>query len=360
MNPTASRFLSTIASVPTGILLVMLLAAFAHASDSSSTSAAAPTPVDEAGYVEIGGVEQWVSMRGDDRNNPIILVLHGGPGNALSPFATALFADWHKDFTVVQWDQPGSGRTFVRNGEAIGAHMSIAQMTRDGAEVATYAAKRLGQDKVILLGQSWGSILGVHLAKARPDLIHAYVGQSQFVNWNTNLAASYAQVMNLARAANDRETVEGLTQLGPPPWDRVRAWPQFRRRQMLYQRKLAAEGPLALQMDPAYAGAEEQAQNEAAEEFSFLHFWGMQLDGPLTRVDLPALGTKFDVPIFIVHGEHDLVATTGLAREYVAGIEAPEKAFVIAPGAGHETSATLMKVTHELMLTRVRPLRLNR
>ena len=359
MNPTASRFLSTIASVPTGILLVMLLAAFAHASDSSSTSAAAPTPVDEAVYDEIGCVEHWVSMLGDVRNINMIVLLHGGPGNALSPFATALFADWHKDFTVVQWDQPGSGRTFVRNGEAIGAHMSIAQMTRDGAEVAAYAAKRLGQDKVILLGQSWGSILGVHLAKARPDLIRAYVGQSQFVNWNTNLAASYAQVMNLARAANDRETVEGLTQLGPPPWDRVRAWPQFRRRQMLYQRKLAAEGPLALQMDPAYAGAEEQAQNEAAEEFSFLHFWGMQLDGPLTRVDLPALGTKFDVPIFIVHGEHDLVATTGLAREYVAGIEAPEKAFVIAPGAGHETSATLMKVTHELMLTRVRSLLLN-
>lgn len=360
MPPSASRFLSTIASVPTGILLTTLLAVFAHAVGASSANATAPTPVDEAGYVEIGGVEQWVSIQGNDRNNPVILVLHGGPGNALSPFAKALFADWHNDFTVVQWDQPGAGRTFMRNGESIVAHMSIERMTRDGAEVAAHVVKRLGQEKVILLGQSWGSILGVHLAKSRPDLFHAYVGQSQFVNWNANLAASYAQVMSLARAANDRETIEALTQLGPPPWDRVRAWPQFRRRQMLYQRQQAAEGPLALQMDPAYAGAEDRAQNEAAEEFSFLHFWGMQLDGPLTRVDLPALGTQFDVPFFIVHGEHDLVATTGLARDYTAGIEAPEKAFVIAPGAGHETSATLMKVTHELMLTRVRPRLLNR
>jgi pimeloyl-ACP methyl ester carboxylesterase len=338
------------------VLFIAFAAILSFGCATPEPAQAQATPIEEAAYVEIRGAEQWVTISGADRANPIILVLHGGPGNALSPFAAALFADWRDDFTIVQWDQPGAGRTFMRNGEAIASHMSVEHMARDGIEVAQYAAERLGQNKVILLAPSWGSILGVHMAHVRPDLFHAYVGQSQIVHWNANLAASYARVSELARAAEDQETLDAFAAIGPPPWDYVRAWPQFRRRQMHYQRALAAEGPLALEMAPAYAGDEERAANEAAEEFSFLHFWGIELDGPLTEVDLTALGNDFAIPFFVVHGEQDLVAMPELASSFVESIDAPQKAFVIVPGAGHETSAPLMRATHELMLERVRPL----
>jgi pimeloyl-ACP methyl ester carboxylesterase len=194
------------------------------------------------------------------------------------------------------------------------------------------------------------------MAHARPDPFHAYVGQSQIVNWNTNVTASYARVTELARAANDQETLDAFAALGPPPWDYVRAWPQFRRRQMHYQRALAAEGPRALEIYPAYARDVERAANEETEELTFIHFWGMARDGPRTQIVLPTLGNDFAIPMFVVHGEQDLVAMPDLARDYVSAINAPQKAFVLVPGAGHETSAALMRATHQLMLERVRPL----
>src|SRR5215467_8193108 len=118
-----------------------------------------PNAIDEARFVEIGGIPQWISIRGEDRNNPVLLFLHGGPGDATNPWGYAGFRTWLKQFTVVQWDQRGAGRTLGRNGPAIGPTITIEQMVRDGIELTELLRTELGQDKVILVGHSWGSIL---------------------------------------------------------------------------------------------------------------------------------------------------------------------------------------------------------
>lgn len=115
--------------------------------------------IDEARFITIGGIEQWVTIRGQDRDNPVLLFLHGGPGDVTNPWSFALFAPWEQHFTVVQWDQRGAGRTLRRNGESVASTMTIARITQDGIELAEYLRKYLGKEKIIVVGHSFGTIL---------------------------------------------------------------------------------------------------------------------------------------------------------------------------------------------------------
>jgi pimeloyl-ACP methyl ester carboxylesterase len=317
--------------------------------------AAPPTPVNEKMFVPIGGIEQWVTIKGADRSNPVVLVLHGGPGNAWSPFADSLFAGWERDVTLVQWDQRGAGRTYGKSGPSVEPTMTIERMAQDGIEVAEYLTKRLGKKKIVILGASWGSILGIYMAHARPDLFEAYVGMGQMVGWRQNLAASYARVLDLARAAGDAQAVTVLTTLGPPPWDTLRKWPTFRKVRLAYQAKIATARAVPLALNPEYSSPEELAQYEAADDFSFVHFVGMTMSGPLSSVDLPALGLEFKIPIFIVQGEADLTTTPELAKTYVDSLKAPRKQFHLVPGAGHEPSVPTMALVRKALVEEAPP-----
>src|SRR5256885_7456840 len=103
--------------------------------------------IDEASYVTVGGIEQWITIRGEDRSNPVLLFLHGGPGDVTNPWSFLFFAPWEKYFTIVQWDQRGAGRTLRKTGESVASTMTVDRMTRDGIDVAEYLRKHLGKDK---------------------------------------------------------------------------------------------------------------------------------------------------------------------------------------------------------------------
>lgn len=307
------------------------------------------TAIHEQSFVRIGGIDQWITIDGKHRNNPVVLFLHGGPGDAYSPFAASLFGGWDDDFTLVQWDQRGAGRTYAKNGESIEPTMTVEQMRQDGIEVAEYLTKHLHTKKLILVGGSWGSMLGIHMIHARPDLFRAYVGTAQMVNWQKNVALSYARVLELARAANDQQAVDTLTSIGPPPWSSIRKWPPFRKQQISYQAKRVTAPAPELKRAAAYDSPEERAQYAAADDFSFLHFVGMTVSGPVTQVDLPAIGTKFAIPIYIVQGEEDLVAVPDLAKTYLDSIEAPHKQFFLVPGTGHEDSIATLTLVRSIL-----------
>lgn len=309
-------------------------------------------------FVQIGGIPEWITIKGKDRNNPVVLVLHGGPGDALSPYADSMYAGWDKSFTLVQWDQRGAGRTFTRNGPSIEPTMTVERIAQDGIEVAQFLTGHLNQKKIIILGVSWGSIVGVYMAHARPDLFYAYVGSAQMVNWQEDLSAGYARVLGMARAAGNQSAITALTAIGPPPWHSLAKWPVYRKWERLYQAKLATSPPNNATISPEYASPEEQAQYAEADDFSFMHFWGRTLSGPLTKVDLPALGKTFAIPFFIIQGQEDLTAAPELAKAYFDSIRAPGKQFYLAPGTGHEDSATSLALTLKVLIEQVRPLTL--
>ena len=104
-----------------------------------------PDRVNEEMFVRIGGIDQWITIKGDDRTNPVVLFLHGGPGDALSPFADAMYVGWGSEFTLVQWDQRGAGRTYAKSGPSIEPTMTVQRMADDGIEVAEFLTKYLNK-----------------------------------------------------------------------------------------------------------------------------------------------------------------------------------------------------------------------
>lgn len=194
---------------PLAFLLLSSLGAAQAAAPLPATPLSCAQPgqaVREQGYVTINGIGQWITITGARCDNPVILFIHGGPGNPLSPFADAIYQGWEQHYTLVQWDQRGAGMTYTQQRPTDDVPLSLEQMRDDGIAVTNYVRQRLGQDKVILMGSSWGSILGVYMAKASPELFHAYVGTAQVIDARRNLSGMYDEVM--AQVAGDQPTVD--------------------------------------------------------------------------------------------------------------------------------------------------------
>jgi len=167
-----------------------------------------PNGIDEATYVEIGGMEQWITIRGEDRNNPVLLFLHGGPGDATNPWGYAAFRSWLKYFTV-----------FGRNGAASASTITPDRMAQDGIELSELLKKRLHKDKIVLLGHSWGSVLGFFMVKARPELFYAFVGTGQVAaDFARSSAVAYAALVERSSRAGNSQPLRELKEVGPPPY----------------------------------------------------------------------------------------------------------------------------------------------
>ena len=290
-----------------------------------------PAGIDEARYVKIGGIDQWIQIRGQDRSNPVLLCLHGGPGGTWLPLTT-LFVPWEKEFTVVQWDQRGAGKTLETTGAAVADTMSVDRMAQDGIEVAEFLRTHLHKDKIILLGHSWGSILGIRMARERPDLFYAYVGTGQVSSMPRSQKASYAQLLENARRASDARAVKQLEDIGAPPFDSMEKVTTYFDVLDTYESDrtgLSSMGPVVLTA-PGFSLWDIYSRFRG---FAKIPPWRLYRD--MLATDLPALGLDFKVPVYFFQGAQDDVTPATLAREYFREIRAPHKEMVLIEGAGH-------------------------
>lgn len=279
-------------------------------------------------YVPIGGIEQWIQMRGAP-DTPILLYLHGGPGGTSVPVSEA-WRPWEEHFTVVHWDQRGAGRTFARNGEAGCGPLTIIRMAEDAIEVAEYLAATLGTTKILAVGHSWGAVLGVYVIKRRPDLFSVYVGTGQLVNKRRNEELNYRWEMVRAEQAGNAEALAALREIGPPPFanrDAVKILRQWA--DVLAHGAGDPVQPRPTPIAPDYSRDEVPALMRGAE------FSRRELYDELETVDLPSLGLTFEVPFFLFHGTCDQATPIDLAEEYFAAIKAPHKDFVRFEGCHH-------------------------
>jgi pimeloyl-ACP methyl ester carboxylesterase len=294
------------------------------ASNTSASSAASAGSISESGYVLIGGIEQWIQLRGEDRDNPVLLWLNGGPGYSTIP-DTARYRQWESPFTLVMWDQRGEGKTFERSGTSVAPTMTIKRMTEDGIEVAEYLCRHLHKKRIILLGHSWGSILGIHMVKLRPDLFSAYVGTGQIVELEKDAEAAYPLLIERARALHDTLALKQLEAVGPPPYpDSPKKW--------VWIRWANALDPMPPRQTQTIRTAAENAPAYLAAGVDFSQ--GLMWDSIMSD-DLPKLGLDFKVPIFFIQGAQDDLSVTALGHQYWRSIRAPEKKFIVLPGAGH-------------------------
>ncbi|MFZ6875594.1 alpha/beta fold hydrolase [Undibacterium sp. Di27W] len=338
-------------------LLPALCLAEATAMSPGLACKSASQAINEEGFVEVGGIPQWLTIKGKHCSNPVVLIVHGGPGNTMSPYASAIYGAWEKDYTIVQWDQRGAGKTFGRNKPGEDTPLSIAQMADDGVAVATYLTQHLGKKKIILTGSSWGSILGAQMSISRPELFYAYVGTSQVVSYRANQTSSYNKVLNLAQAAGDQETVSKVSALGPPPWSNPRNFGVLRKAIRKYEALSTDPAPKTWwSAEPAYATPAALADYEAGEDYSFLKFVGYKGDGMFSTVDFPETASKFAIPVFFVQGAEDLLTMPEITRQYVDSITAPQKEYILVPRAGHDPNLPFIEAQLKLLNERVRAL----
>jgi pimeloyl-ACP methyl ester carboxylesterase len=325
--------------------------------------AAEPQPIDEGLFVDINGQPQWITVRGRDRRNPVLLLLHGGPGIPMSNQAP-LFADWERDFTLVQWDQPGGGATFARNGREGTGPLIIPRFVADATAVAEWAKDHLHARKLVVMGVSWGTILGLHLAARRPDLVAAYVGTGQVVDGPRGETLGYDLALEAARRRGDAAAVAELKKAGPPPYTRFEDFivrqkyvnPPGQPSSAAEKAAIAEAAKVLAAPTPADArwvarGLPPLSTQDAIQGFLDTQKAAFQ---ETNRFQADSLGLTFQVPMFFFQGEDDLNTPTALVREYEARIRAPHKEIVLIPGADH-----MAIVFHDQLLrlldARVRP-----
>ena len=334
----------------------------AQAQDARQVMASARTltsedSIDERKFVTIGGIDQWISVRGRHRSNPILLFLHGGPGFTVSPVSYWYMRDWEEYFTVVQWDQRGAGKTYAANDpEALGSTMNVDRMVDDAEELVEYLRRTYGKDRVVLMAHSFGTIIGLELAQRRPEWLHAYVGTGQFVDFSRSERMGYDATLAAARAAGDEQAVAELTSIAPFP-DPERPERNIenlgKERQWLakyggYYRAggVGHNGEIA-GLSPDYT-AEELKMRDVAQGFSIQSIW-------------PELGslslagrTTFDTPVIILQGRHDRGTSSSLVADWFSRVEAPAKKLVWFEDSAHmvyeeEPGKTLVTLANQVL-----------
>src|SRR5215470_183061 len=326
------------------------LASFVRNRNARDYAISTPKGIDEGSYVTIGGIEQWITIRGKDRSNPVLLFLHGGPGDVTNPWSFAFFAPWEKYFTVVQWDQRGAGRTLRKTGEAVASTMTVARMTQDGIELAEYLRKHLGKDKIIVLGHSFGTILELGMVRAKPELFYAYVGTGQVADETKNYSAAYDALLRKAQATGNQQAIEELKRIGPPPYPSGEGYG--------VQRKWSNKFERAYQFLYGATGLALVAPGVSLQDINDW-FSGQMLAEVLVpqikSLGQAELGLEFSIPMFVFEGEEDFTTPTALARQYVESLKAPRKEFVPISG-GHFAVFMHSDQFLQELVNRVRPL----
>ena len=178
--------------------------------------AAVPGSIAEITYLRLGGIDQWVMVRGESVGNPILVLLHGGPGFPEMRLFRYFNASLEKSFIVVYWDQRGTNKSF--NNNIPRSSMTLEQFIADLNELVDVVCKRFGRDKVVIYGHSWGSALGVCYAARFPEKVAAYVGTGQIGSWPASERSSYAFVLAEAARRHHQKALKELRAIGPPPF----------------------------------------------------------------------------------------------------------------------------------------------
>ncbi|MEH7072948.1 alpha/beta hydrolase [Neobacillus drentensis] len=281
--------------------------------------------------VFLGGTKQFVLMRGENIENPIMLFLHGGPGTAQIGFAPKFQRNLEKDFLVVNWDQKGAGISYSPTLKK--EEMTIESMLHDAVQLIKYLLKRFNQSKLFLVGHSWGTVLGTLTAQRFPQYIHSYIGIGQVAHMEKGEKISYEYTLNKAKELKNEKAFKELTLLDYNPSDL---------NYLLVQRKwLSKFGGSAIGItDYQLIYSNMFSANEytfkdwftymKASRFSLESMWSQVL-----TIDFLKDPLQIEVPVYIFAGKQDYQTPTQLANQYFDNLDCPHKGFILFEQSAH-------------------------
>ena len=297
------------------------------------------TGIEKLQTVRIGGIDQWVSIRGNDRANPVLLMLHGGPGWVSMPTSWYFQRGWEEYFTVVQWDQRGAGKTYTTNDpDHIAGTLSLERMVDDTEEMVAWLRTEFGQEKIFVIGHSWGSFLGMRLALRRPAWLHAYVGMGQLISGPENERRGWTWTMARAVADGNQEAIADLQSVAPyaTTSDPIPLEHIYRQRKwlnyyggMVHGRKDGAHEAAAVHLAPEYTDL------DIANVWKANNFSASRMLTDVLTVDFSDVDT-LRCPVVLFLGRHDVNASSSLAAEWFETLNAPAKKLVWFEDSAHE------------------------
>ena len=323
-----------------GILLIMVLG-----TAWSSYTASTPEIKDSEGNklensiaklieVELNGSKQWITIRGEDKSNPVILFLAGGPGGTQLVETRQYLQPLEKYFTIVNWDQPGSGKSYRAVNKA---ELTRERYIDDCIALTKYLKNYLNKDKIYLMGQSWGTALAVWTAIENPSDYHAVINSGQMVDFVETEKICYEYVLEKAKKDSDTKLEKKLIEQGAPPY----YGKGVTKKSATYLMKLSEQMSSNPQIhNSGYTTLEDIMSEEYSviDKVNYIRGIVTTFENVYPKLyDKSLLKTGLDlpVPIFIIHGKHDLNAPVSLVNTYYDRLRAPHKELIWFDHSGH-------------------------
>jgi pimeloyl-ACP methyl ester carboxylesterase len=285
--------------------------------------------------VKLEDSDQWITIRGKDKDKPILLFLAGGPGGTQLAATRTQLKALEDYFIVVNWDQPGSGKSYSSVSKK---SLTPERYISDAYELAKYLCKKFGKEKVYVLGESWGSALGIMLAQKHPEVIHAFMGTGQMVAFLDTEIYDYNFAMKVASENGDTEIFNKLMQQGAPPYyGKDVTWKSAT--YLMYLSSYMSKNPaisnsgyntLGELSGPEY-GLYDKLNYLRGVVYTFNHVYPQ-----LYEIDLRKQAAKIDVPVYFLEGRHDVNAPTSLVEEYYQILQTPHKELIWFEHSGHD------------------------
>ncbi len=318
---------------------------------------AVPGSVAELVPVALGGRTQWASIRGYSTANPILLHLAGGPGDSDLGDGRPSFQELERDFTVAIWDQRGTGRSYPALEPT--ATLTLDQAVADTIALTDYLRARFGQPKIYLMGNSWGSLLGVLAVQRAPERYYAYIGSGQMVDPQETDRLIYRDLLAYAERAGDSALAARLREYGEPPYRDPLAYafvmgyyetlaPYTPTAEYAARMRAAGTGFMGV-MAPEYGPVDKvNLVRGLIDTFALLY---PQLQGLDFRRDVPQL----DVPVYVVAGRYELRGRAELVPQWLDQLQAPQKRLVVFEHSAHAPHAQEAGLFRDLLTGTVLP-----
>jgi pimeloyl-ACP methyl ester carboxylesterase len=305
--------------------------------------------------VSLGGHEQWISIRGHSVDNPVLLFLAGGPGGSHLGWNRPFFRELERDMVVVQWDQRGTGKSYAAL-EPVDT-LTVDSVVADTIQLTGYLRDRFDEDKLYVLGNSWGTTLGVLAVQQRPDLYHAYIGAGQMVSQRATDVLLYDEMVTWADR-NDARLAQTLRRQGPPPYDDVAGYAP------LLVSDWQRVYPFDWLPEAEQRSAETGIMGVGATEYNLVEKMNVVrgiadtfgvLYPQLQAIDFRRDVTELDVPVYLVQGRYEMRPRAALVPQWFDALDAPSKRMVVFSHSAHNPYNSEFAKFHDFVTDSVLP-----